>query len=95
MPLSLTSRERAHLRSRAHALAPIVQVGQDGVSEAVAVELDRALTAHELIKVKINSTDRDARHATAEEICSRTGAAAVQQVGKVLVLWRPKPEEGA
>ena len=94
MPLSLTSRERTRLKSRAHALEPIVQVGQGGVSDAVAVELDRALTAHVLIKVKIKGTDRVARHATAEEICSRTGAAAVQQVGKVLVLWRPKPEEG-
>jgi putative YhbY family RNA-binding protein len=95
MALTLTSRERARLKSRAHALEPIVQVGQGGVSDAVALELDRALTAHELIKVRINGTDRDARHTTAEEICTRTGAAAVQQVGKVLVLWRPKPDGGA
>ena len=47
---------------------------------------------HRSIAVEI--ADRDARHATAEEICTRTGAAAVQQVGKVLVLWRPKPEDG-
>ena len=93
MTLTLTSRERARLKSRAHALEPIVQVGQGGVSAAVVVELERALTAHELIKVKINGTDRDARDATAEEICTRTGAAAVQQVGKVLVLWRPKPDD--
>ena len=95
MALSLTSRERARLKSRAHAIEPIVQVGQGGVSDAVVVELDRALTAHELIKVKINGTDRDARHAIAEDVCTRTGAAAVQQVGKILVLWRPKPEDGA
>jgi RNA-binding protein len=94
MALTLTSRERARLKSRAHALEPIVQVGQGGVSDAVVGELERALTAHELIKVKINGTDRDARHTTAEEICTRTGAAAVQQVGKVLVLWRPKPQDG-
>ena len=93
MTLTLSSRERARLKSRAHALEPIVQVGQGGVSAAVVVELERALTAHELIKVKINGTDRDARDATAEEICTRTGAAAVQQVGKILVLWRPKPDD--
>ena len=91
MPVSLTPRERAHLKGRAHALEPIVQVGQGGLSDAVSVELERALTAHELIKVRINGTDRDARQAIAEAICARTGAAAVQQVGKVLVLWRPAP----
>ena len=84
--------ERAHLKGRAHALEPIVQVGQGGLSDAVAVELERALTAHGLIKVRINGTDREARHAIAEAICARTDAAEVQQVGKILVLWRPAPE---
>ncbi len=92
MPVPLTPRERAHLKGRAHALEPIVQVGQGGLSEAVAAELERALTVHELIKVKINGTDREARQAMAAAICARTGAAAVQQVGKIIVLWRPTPE---
>ena len=93
MPVSLTPRERAHLKGRAHALEPIVHVGQGGLSDAVAVELERALTSHGLIKVKINGTDRQARHAIAEAICARTDAAAVHQVGKIIVLWRPTPEE--
>jgi RNA-binding protein len=92
MPVSLTARERAHLKGRAHALEPIVQVGQGGLSDAVALELERALTAHGLIKVKINGTDRQARHAIAEAICTRTDAVAVHQVGKVIVLWRPTAE---
>jgi putative YhbY family RNA-binding protein len=95
MALSLTPRERAHLKGRAHALEPIVQVGHGGLSEAVAAELDRALTAHELIKVRINGTDRQARQEVAEAICARTGAAAVQQVGKIIVLWRPAPDADA
>ena len=93
MPVSLTPRERTHLKGRAHALEPIVQVGQGGLSDAVALELEKALTAHGLIKVKINGTDRAVRHAIAEAICARTDAAAVQQVGKILVLWRPTPED--
>jgi RNA-binding protein len=93
MSAALTARERAHLKARAHALEPIVHVGQAGLTDAVAGELDRALTAHELIKVKINGTDREVRRATAEAICARTGAAEVQQVGKIVVLWRPKPAE--
>jgi RNA-binding protein len=93
MPVSLTSRERMHLKGRAHALEPIVHVGQSGLTDAVMVELERALTAHELIKVKINGSDRQARAATAEAICARTDAVAVQQVGKIVVLWRPAPGE--
>ena len=93
MAVSLTSRERAHLKGRAHALEPIVQVGQGGLSDAVALELERALAAHELIKVRINGSDRRVRQEIAEAICARTGAVAVQQVGKIIVLWRPAPED--
>ena len=93
MPDSLTPRERAGLKARAHALEPVVHVGQAGLTDAVLAEVDRALTAHELIKVRIAVTDRAGREALGEELCSRTDAAAVQRVGKVIVLWRPRPEE--
>ena len=93
MPVTLSSRERAHLKARAHALHPLVHVGQAGLSDAVMVEVERALTAHELIKVRIASPDRDTRAAVRDAICARTDAAAVQQVGKVVVLWRPRPDE--
>jgi RNA-binding protein len=93
MPLSLTPRERTHLKGRAHALEPIVQVGQAGLSDAVLVELERALSAHGLIKVRIHDTDRKVRDTIAAAICARTDAAPVHRVGKILVLWRPTPEE--
>ncbi len=93
MPVSLTPRERAHLKARAHALEPVVQVGNAGLTDKVALEVDRALTAHELIKVRINGADRDAREALCEAIAARADAAEVQRVGKILVLWRPKPDE--
>lgn len=93
MTVALTPRERAALKARAHALEPVVMVGQGGVSDAVVTEIDRALTAHELIKVKLGGADRAARAALADVICTRAGAADVQRVGKVLVLWRPRPEE--
>lgn len=93
MPVSLTSRERAHLKARAHALEPVVQVGQRGLSDAAVIELERALTAHELIKVRINSADREERRGIADAICTRTGAAAVHRVGKIVVLWRPRPDD--
>ena len=93
MPVSLTTRERAHLKARAHKLEPTVLVGHHGVTPSVITEVDRALTAHELIKVKILGDDRDAREAIGNQLCEGTDAAPVQRVGKVLVLWRPKPEE--
>ena len=69
-------------------------MGQAGLSDAVLKEIDRALTAHELIKVKIVA-DRDAREEIAETMRAQTDAAVVQQVGKVVVLWRPKPDDAA
>jgi RNA-binding protein len=93
MPLSLTNRERSHLKARAHALEPVVQVGHAGLTDRVLAEIDRALTAHELIKVRIGVADRAERAALCETICARTGAAEVLRVGKVLGLWRPRPEE--
>jgi RNA-binding protein len=90
--MRLTPRERQKLKARAHALEPVVQIGQGGVTDQVAKELDRALTAHELIKVKVSAPDRDAREALCDDIVTRTDAAEVQRVGKVLVLWRPKPD---
>lgn len=94
MTFVLTARDRAQLKARAHALEPVVQVGQAGVTEALIAEVDRALTAHGLIKVKLAGADREARAAMAEALCAAAGAADVQQVGKVLVMWRPKPEAG-
>ena len=93
MPVSLTPRQRARLKARAHALEPLVMVGHAGLTDAVVAEVDRALTAHELIKVKVAVTDRDEREALGGELCARTDAAPVQRVGKVLVLWRPRPGE--
>jgi RNA-binding protein len=92
MTVPLTPRERAHLKGRAHGLEPVVQVGQGGLTDAVGVELERALTAHQLIKVRIGAADRHQRQAVVDAMCARTGAALVQQVGKIAVLWRPAPE---
>jgi RNA-binding protein len=93
MPIPLTPRERARLKARAHALEPVVQVGHAGLSETVAAELERALAAHELIKVRLGGADRDARRELADAIVAHTGAAQVQSVGKVVVLWRPRPAD--
>jgi RNA-binding protein len=93
MAPTLSTRERVHLKARAHALEPVVHIGSAGVTDRLIAEVDRALTAHELIKVKVGSDDREQRVAIGDEICARTDATAVHRVGKVLILWRPRPEE--
>jgi RNA-binding protein len=93
MSIQLTARERAHLKARAHSLEPSVQIGQGGLTDEVVVEVDRALTAHELIKIKILGDDRKERVAVSNAVCERTNASFVQRVGKVTVLWRPNERE--
>jgi putative YhbY family RNA-binding protein len=90
---SLTPRERSHLKARAHALAPLVQVGNAGVTAQLIAEVDRALTAHELIKVRVGTDDRERRVGLGNRLAEATDAAVVHRVGKVLILWRPRPLE--
>ena len=91
MASTLTAKERAHLKARAHALEPVVTTGGAGITDAVVTEVDRALTAHELLKVRVGADDREERVAMGDELCARTGATAVDRVGKILILWRPRP----
>lgn len=95
MSVTLTNRERSALKARAHPLEPVVQVGHAGLSDTLVAEVDRALAAHELIKVRLGGADREIRAAQGDALCARTDATDVQRVGKILVLWRPRPEEPA
>lgn len=85
---SLTPAQRQYLKGLAHARQPVVMIGNQGLTAAVLKEIDLALSAHELIKVKAASNEPDARRAWLDEICAATGAASVQQIGKVLVIYR-------
>lgn len=91
--LKLTPAERSALRSEAHALNPVVMIGEAGLTPAVLKEIDVSLNAHGLIKVRVFGDDRDARIEIYETICSELGAAPIQHIGKLLVLYRPKKEE--
>ena len=88
----LTSAERKALKAKAHKLEPVVHVGAKGLTDEVIAEIDRALRAHQLIKVRAGAMDRDARDDAFDSICERTGAEAVQQVGKVFVIYRRRPD---
>jgi RNA-binding protein len=90
---NLTPSDRRELKARAHALKPVVMIGNDGLTPSVIAEIDRALKSHELIKIRVAGDDRDARAAALDEICAQTGAAPVQHIGKILVIFRMNPEE--
>lgn len=90
--LKLTPAERSELRSEAHALKPIVLIGEAGLTPAVLKEIDAGLNAHGLIKVRVFGDERDARIAMYDTICAELGAAPVQHIGKLLVIYRPKLE---
>lgn len=89
----MTPAERKALKAKAHKLDPVVHVGAKGITEEVIAEIDRALQAHELIKVRAASLDRDAREEAFGRIAEKTGAQAVQHIGKVFVLFRKKKDE--
>ena len=88
----LSNAQSRHLKSLAHALKPIVIIGDKGLTESVLEEIGRALLAHELIKVKIRAQDRDERDAMIDNICARTKAFIVQRVGHVVSLFKRNQE---
>jgi len=89
--INLSAEQRKALRASAHHLDPVVMIGADGLSPSVQRELDIALAAHGLIKVRVLSDSREQRQALLIDATDRLGAAAVQHIGKLLVLWRPPP----
>ena len=93
--IELTPAERKEKRGEAHHLEPVVMIGADGLTPAVLKEIEAALKAHGLIKVRMFSDDRAAREATLATLAEQLGAAPVQHIGKLLILWRPIPEKAA
>jgi putative YhbY family RNA-binding protein len=87
--------EKRALRAQAHTLRPVVIVGHHGLTPAVLKEIDTSLRAHELIKVRVAADDRAVRDEVLQRICSELDAAPVQHLGKLLIVWRPQPEDEA
>lgn len=93
--LNLTPAQRRSLRARAHALHPVVFIGDKGLSQSVIDEIASSLDSHELIKVRAGEAERDTRDALLVQICETLDAAPVQHIGKMLVIYRPAPEKPA
>jgi len=89
--MALSRDEIKTLRGDAHALAPVVRVGNSGLSEGVIQAIDDALEAHELVKIKIMSDDRAQRAEWGATVMQRTRSEKVQAIGKTLTVWRKRP----
>jgi putative YhbY family RNA-binding protein len=91
-PPELSPAERRRLRAAAHHLQPVVSIAGNGLTPAVLKEIDISLKSHELIKVKLHGIERAERDQLLAQICTDQQCAAVQHIGNILILWRPKPE---
>jgi len=84
--------QKKKLKAQAHALNPVVMIGQSGLTPAVLKEINLALDTHELIKIKIRA-ERDERNAISQQICTDTQAQLVQSIGQIAVLYRKNPKK--
>jgi RNA-binding protein len=89
--IELNPAQRKEKRAEAHHLDPVVSIGADGLTAAVLKEVDVALNAHGLIKVRVFSDDRTTRDTFLSRLSDELNAAPIQHIGKLLVLWRPMP----
>ena len=89
--IQLTPAQRKEHRAEAHHLDPVVLIGSDGLTPAVQKEVDAALNAHGLIKVRVFSDERTTRETIFSTLAEALDAAPIQHIGKLLVLWRPMP----
>lgn len=90
--MSLPTKEKQHLKGRAHKLKPVVMIGNNGVTEAVTKEVNRALDDHELIKIRVQTENREDRLQIFEAIRDASGAELIQKIGSIGVYYRVNPE---
>ena len=88
--MSLNNKEKRHLRQQAHSLKPVIIIGNKGFTTAVQQEIEVALEAHELIKIKVNDHDKAQIKMMLPEICTATAAEPIQIIGHIITIWRKR-----
>jgi RNA-binding protein len=91
--MNLSNKQKQYLKGLAHPLKPVVQLGNNGLTEGVLAEIENALSFHELIKVKVPSDDKEEKQMIMDAIVGETKAIQVQAIGHVLVIYRPSDEK--
>jgi RNA-binding protein len=90
--MAVNDKQRRHLKGLAHKLKPVVQIGNNGLTDNVVAEIDNALSHHELIKVRVSGQERADRKAMLEEIAERSQSDLVLVIGNVGGFYRPAKE---
>ena len=88
----MNTADKKKLRAEAHALKPVVMIGQSGLTDAVLAELEIALNSHELLKVRIRA-ERDERKLIIGQMCTEVGAELIQTNGQIAVIYRLNPNK--
>jgi len=91
--MSLSKKQIKFLRAKCHDLKAVIMLGQKGLTEEVLIEIEIALTHHELVKIKLAVDDRDARKQMITDICDRSQSEEVQSIGKTLSVYRVNPDK--
>ena len=92
MNMTLTPKLRQQLKAKAHALKPVILIGNNGLTDAVQNEINRALHDHELIKIRIMTQDRELRRQLYEKICQSSQAELIQSIGNIGVIYKKNKE---
>jgi RNA-binding protein len=91
--MSLTGKQRRHLRALGHELRPLVQIGKGGIDDGLVAAVEQALVDHELVKIKLGEHAEVDRHEAAVELAAKTKSEVAQVLGHTLLLYRPDPEK--
>ncbi len=89
--MSLTQEQKKQFKSIGHHLKPILTIADNGLTEGVLAELDRALNDHELIKIQLRA-ERDDRKALIDQLCAQSSSLLIQSIGKVALIYRKNPQ---
>lgn len=90
---SITSQQKRELKTQVHSLKPVVTLGNNGLTPTVLQEINLALDIHELIKIRINETDRETRDALISKICKSIKAELIQAIGYIAAIYRKNPNK--
>jgi RNA-binding protein len=91
----LSGKQRRHLRALGHHLSPVLQIGHEGLTDAVLAQANTQLDAHELIKVKVSEASPLPRHEAAAQLASATHSQLAQVLGRTFLLYKPRAKDAA
>ena len=91
----LSGKQRRHLRALGHHLSPVLQIGHEGLTEAVVAQAKTQLDAHELIKVRVSEASPLPRHEAASQLASATHSDLAQVLGRTFLLYKPHAKDPA